>query len=130
MRHELKIWPGFIDAVQSGNKTFEIRRADRAFTLGDTLVLREWSPNTEKYTGRQCEVLITYILGGGEFGLHKGYVVLGIDARRRDQTRLDDADKLLREGLEALEGDEPDTILINDWAEDVRTYFTIHNEQP
>ena len=39
--HDLKIAPEYFDAVDSGEKTFEIRLNDRDFKVGDTVVLRE-----------------------------------------------------------------------------------------
>lgn len=44
MEHELKTWPCYFEHVTSGNKTFEIRKNDRGFQSGDTVVLREWDP--------------------------------------------------------------------------------------
>lgn len=51
MIHELKILPQYFEAVQSGLKTFEIRKNDRDYKVGDTLVLKEY--NNEAYTGRE-----------------------------------------------------------------------------
>lgn len=44
MNHELKIWPAFFAAVAEGTKTFEFRKDDRKFGVGDILILREWNP--------------------------------------------------------------------------------------
>jgi hypothetical protein len=44
MTHELKCWPEFFQAILSGSKTFEARRDDRNFKVGDNLVLKEWTP--------------------------------------------------------------------------------------
>lgn len=78
--HELKVWPPFFDAVRVGNKTFEVRKDDRDFTEGDTLILREWNPYKPepKYTGRECRLKVTYKLTGGHFGIEAGFCVLGI----------------------------------------------------
>lgn len=46
MIHELKVWPDFFDDLCSGKKSFELRKLDRPFAVGDTLCLREWSPTT------------------------------------------------------------------------------------
>jgi hypothetical protein len=41
MTHELKCWPEFFKPIQSGEKTFELRRNDRNFHLNDILILKE-----------------------------------------------------------------------------------------
>jgi len=74
--HELKIWPQYFDAVRSGLKTFEIRRDDRNFAVGDRLVLEEWDPETEQYTGRALMTIITYKLPGAV--LRAGFCALSI----------------------------------------------------
>lgn len=61
MEHELKTWPEYLGPVVSGLKTFEYRIDDRGFAVGDTLLLREWDPSGEEYTGRSVRVRITYI---------------------------------------------------------------------
>jgi hypothetical protein len=80
--HELKIWPQWFDAVRLGTKTFEIRKDDRNYAVGDTLVLNEFRPGVGEYTGRKIERRINYILPAGEkaeqFGLQAGYAALGI----------------------------------------------------
>ena len=60
--YELKSWPEFFEEVRSGRKMHELRRADdRSFRVGDYLVLREYDPRREVYTGRRCRVEVTYI---------------------------------------------------------------------
>lgn len=89
MEHELKCWPEYFEPLATGVKPFEVRRADRAFAVGDTLRLREfipsrngftWSPGHEpsRYTGRVVTRAITYRLDGGVFGVDPGYCVLGL----------------------------------------------------
>jgi hypothetical protein len=77
MRHWLKTWPEYFEAVFNGSKPFEVRRDDRGFAVGDTLVLQEYHPSNG-YTGRLVGREITYILPGGDFGIEPGFVVLGL----------------------------------------------------
>jgi hypothetical protein len=81
--HELKTWPPFFESVLDGSKTFEIRRDDRAYAVGDTLCLKEWDPNGStgyggKYTLREVKCLVTYVMHGGRFGIEEHTVVMGI----------------------------------------------------
>ena len=80
--HELKIFPQFFNAVQSNRKTFEVRKNDRHFRVNDILILKEWDPSTQKYTGRELERHVTYILDNPSFGLQEGYVVMGLKEPR------------------------------------------------
>jgi hypothetical protein len=75
--HDLKVWPEFVRHLLSGAKTFEVRKADRDFQVGDTLTLREWDPKTRDYTGLSLDRSVTYLLDLGRFGLH-GYVAMGL----------------------------------------------------
>ena len=76
-QHELKIMPLYFQAVWDGIKTFELRKDDRGYLLGDILVLREW--DGEKYTGSAICVKVTYILTDAEeYGLKDGYIIMGI----------------------------------------------------
>lgn len=78
MIHELKTWNEYFEAVFMGHKTFEVRKADRPFAKGDTLILKEWNPKTEQYTGREMARGVSYVLEGGQFGVEKGFVVMAI----------------------------------------------------
>lgn len=80
MTHALKTWPEYFAALASGEKTFEIRRNDRPFKIGDKLLLQEWDPKHEQYTGSELTMRITYILSGdvNKFGLFADYCVMGI----------------------------------------------------
>lgn len=50
--HSLKTWPPFFKDTFRGVKEFEFRFNDREFKRGDYLILKEWYPKSEKYTGR------------------------------------------------------------------------------
>ena len=75
--HELKVWPACFAAVESSAKPFDLRENDRNFQLGDLLLLREYEPESEQYSGRTLTRWISYILHGGAFGLAEGWCVLG-----------------------------------------------------
>lgn len=86
MNHELKILPKYFDVVRRGEKPFEVRKNDRTFAVGDTLILHEFGtqtlgnvpPKLGIYTGRRTEKIVTYIMPGGQWGVAADHVVLGI----------------------------------------------------
>lgn len=81
MIHELKIHPEHFEAVQDRVKTWEIRRTDRDFAVGDTLLLREWVPELKGgfYTGRSLRASIVHIARNLEaYGVFSGFCVLSI----------------------------------------------------
>lgn len=91
--HHVKIWPEFFDAVDSGIKPFELRKDDRHYAVGDTVVLQEWEPNTARFSGRTTTKIITHKtdgLGPGAItplhGLSRGYCILGLAAPPMRQT--------------------------------------------
>lgn len=73
MTHELKSIPEFFWSVCSGEKKFEIRKNDRGFQVGDTLILREW--DKDHYTGKAKDVTVTYIT---DYEQKEGFVVMSI----------------------------------------------------
>ena len=81
-----KIWPEYFELVSSGKKKFELRVADFEVGEGDTLLLEEWDPKTNQYTGRKIEKKISFVLkfnlndfGQEEVIKEKGLVVIQID---------------------------------------------------
>lgn len=79
MTHALKSWKEYYVQVEQGNKMFELRKDDRPFTPGDTILLQEYDPKTEQYTGNESSYVISYILRDApKFGLKPGYCILGI----------------------------------------------------
>lgn len=80
MVHELKAWPkGFKEIVQD-LKLYELRKNDRDYQVGDELLLREWDPETEEYTGNRCQVKVLYIYVAEDtsWGLLPGYCCMSI----------------------------------------------------
>ena len=60
--YEVKSWPWFFEPMCAGKKKHDMRdKRDRAYKIGDRMLLREWDPRTSKYTGREAVALITYI---------------------------------------------------------------------
>lgn len=79
MKHELKCWPEHFRDLKRGKKV-EVRKNDRPFKVGDTLVLREYIPYRKqagKYTGERRNYWITHVL---QFpaGLRRGFVALSL----------------------------------------------------
>ncbi len=73
--HDLKIWPGFFSMVLTETKTFEIRKNDRGYCVGDRLILREFDPDTQSYTGRVLSRVVTVL---SDYEQKPGFIVLGI----------------------------------------------------
>jgi hypothetical protein len=85
VEHNVKSWPALFEATLSGAKTHDMRRAhDRDYRVGDILLLQEFDPATQKYTGRELRAEITYITSAevpcalSEGGLLPSYVILSI----------------------------------------------------
>lgn len=77
--HELKCWPFHFRAIREDRKTFELRKNDRDFEVGDCLHLREWNPETETYTGHQEWCDVTFVLEDAKgWGLAPGHAILAI----------------------------------------------------
>ena len=78
MEHKLKILSKYYAAILQGKKTFEVRKDDRSFQEGDTLLLQETvTPNGCGYTGREMKVDVTYVLRDSEY-VKDGYCIMGI----------------------------------------------------
>ncbi|OWP76861.1 DUF3850 domain-containing protein [Flavobacterium oreochromis] len=77
MKHELKIHPEHYKNVLLGLKKVEIRKNDRNFQENDLLILNEFDPKTEKYTGGQVKRKVDFIIKEVA-GLEPDYVALQI----------------------------------------------------
>jgi hypothetical protein len=83
--HILKCWPQFFDEIKSGRKKHDLRRSDdRKFEFGDLLLLREFDPCLESYTGRSMKVRVTYVTSAdlpcalSKDALHPDFCILSI----------------------------------------------------
>lgn len=91
----LKVEPPYFDALLNGEKTFEVRKNDRAYQRGDLLQLIEWHPARARYddchacrnfgwdphpTKREVGAKVTYVYSGDPRwgGIEPGYVVLAL----------------------------------------------------
>lgn len=72
--HELKIHPMYYEAIKNKEKTFEIRKNDRDFKVGDEIALKEYADgfysHADTLYGR-----ITYIT---DYEQKKGFVVMAV----------------------------------------------------
>ncbi|KKQ44319.1 MAG: hypothetical protein US62_C0028G0006 [Candidatus Woesebacteria bacterium GW2011_GWA1_37_8] len=83
-RIEKKAVPELFQKVLDGDKTFDLRLNRFECNVGDILVLREWDPKKNNYTGRVIEKEITFVLKTKELDFwpeeeieKHGYVVMG-----------------------------------------------------
>lgn len=88
-RHNLKCWPKYFMAVIGGHKLHEIRKNDRDFRAGDEILLQEWDPETQQYTGNDCLVRVSYLTAPGEWGLPDDIVIMSV---KLQQWSLDNMD--------------------------------------
>lgn len=84
--HDLKIRREYFDRLASGAKTFEIRKTDRDFQVGDEISFNLVDDKGEYVDAGDCvqHWTISYILHHHNFpdGIVQGYCVLGL--RRGD----------------------------------------------
>lgn len=73
--HDVKLGATFFEDVKTGRKTFELRKNDRGYKEGDTIVLHEYKDGAT--TGRTITKKIVYMLEGFT-GLEDGYCILGL----------------------------------------------------
>ena len=78
--HHLKIWPDYYKEVIEGCKKAEVRLNDRNFQVGDILLLQEYNPVRDYYTGNIVTVNVTHILPLKKIlSLEANIVVLSIE---------------------------------------------------
>ncbi len=55
MEIKKKVWPEYFQMILNGKKKFELRLADFNISEGDILILEEYDPETNTYTGRRIK---------------------------------------------------------------------------
>lgn len=110
--HKIKCHPAPFSAIARGDKRFEMRKNDRDYQTGDTLIIGEWDPekwleprkwgletngdNTVTglvappqapgmFTGNEVTARVTYCLHGPKYGVPEGYVCMSLEV---GETRL------------------------------------------
>lgn len=81
-KHALKTYTIPFDAQWIGVKTYEYRKNDRDFQVGDLLMLYEWAMSDTE-TGRCIDAVITHIGKGPDFGIRKNYCIMSINIFNR-----------------------------------------------
>lgn len=76
MVHAVKILPQYFKDLVTGKKTFEVRKNDRNYKVGDFIALNEYNPK-KGYSGKFVMFKITYVLDNPEY-CKTGYVILGL----------------------------------------------------
>lgn len=79
--HTLKTWPRPFHDVMNGYKTYEFRKNDRDFRVGDTLFLVLYLPDVDGGTSVDCIHIsrrVTSISYGPDFGIPEGYCIMSI----------------------------------------------------
>lgn len=57
--HQIKIWPEHFEGIITGRKTYELRRVDRPYRVGDGILLQEYDRESKLLTGRELTLEIT-----------------------------------------------------------------------
>jgi hypothetical protein len=84
MKHVLKSWPRFFSEIITGRRTHELRNDDRQFSIGDSLHLEEFDPQSQRYTGRSVDAVVTSLTSEGcpcaesDNALASGFVIMSI----------------------------------------------------
>jgi len=77
IKHILKCHPQFFKDIASGKKQFEVRKNDRKYEVNDQITLREYDPISKKYSGKELDFSITYVLKNFD-GIKKNWVIMAI----------------------------------------------------
>ena len=104
MIHELKALPDYFERLADGSKTFDIRKDDRGYQAGDSLVVRRYAPEVDhdcsdpncwkNWRSNAREVLrfrVGFVAKGRFFGLDLGaHAVLSLVPDPEPEVGTDD----------------------------------------
>ena len=83
--HELKTWHDYFEMMWRGDKTFELRRNDRDYKVGDLLLLREYDEKAGAYMPRSMLMHVTCVVKDvPAFGLQDGFCIMSVVEISRD----------------------------------------------
>nr|WP_305961298.1 MULTISPECIES: DUF3850 domain-containing protein [unclassified Pantoea] len=80
----MKIWPEHYQDVISGMKRAELRKNDRDYSVGDSLMLKEYQPKNGNFTGSEVHVVVTHITDVSDW--LPGYVMLSVGLLARGRS--------------------------------------------
>lgn len=107
--HQIRLGVSFFDDACSNIKSFELRKNDRDYKVGDILEMMEFADG--RNTGRMVRKLVTYILEDYT-GLDDGYCIMATKLLNGDGEALQEADinqicaDIRANGDGVIEGDE------------------------
>ena len=85
--HFLKTDNSDFESTWWGLKTFEIRKNDRDFKIGDTLILIDYMTGwDDPFSGRLLACSVRHITMGDQLGLDKDFVVMSIFVKERGKS--------------------------------------------
>lgn len=84
--HSIRLAKTYFNDVASGKKSFELRKNDRGYKVGDMLEMLEFADG--RNTGRIIQAEVAYMLEGYT-GLEEGYCILGISVKKVDTEKYD-----------------------------------------
>lgn len=97
--HQIRLASQYFDDVCSGKKSFEFRKNDRNYKVGDIIEMTEFKDG--KNTGRMVRVIVTYFLDGFT-GMEDDYCILATALINEDGEELQRVDvKQIIAGLRA-----------------------------
>ena len=80
--HNLKTWPTYFEAIENGSKSYEVRKNDRFFQKGDTVVLHKMSHDGYSAGYDTYKQKLTFTIGdiltNSSLGVKEGYCIFSL----------------------------------------------------